>query len=274
MYHTNPWGASSSEPSPANNPFLESSASNRFPALDTPQQSEFGSPSLYPSRTYSPVSQFQQQSPYATPGPPPYTQWNSQARPQSATYDQRSFQGYAAPQQQYQPSGHTSYGQQFGQQAYGGQLQPQPQLQAQYTGYMQNQQSPVSPQRYQQAIISQFDPYSGPGVNTNHWSGQGQTQSGTAPSSTLSQRLGPSGQQHPLQFIRIHKVELESWNAATWKQALNLFDELKRSWERRRIECQKHLLSGPYLTADDEANVKGVCFLISYQCISFHCFCR
>ncbi|KAF8515544.1 hypothetical protein JB92DRAFT_2914288 [Gautieria morchelliformis] len=259
MYHTNPWGTSSSESSPANNPFLESSASNRFPALDdTPQQS-FGSPSLYPSQAYSPpLSQFQQQSPYATPSQPQYTQWGNQTRPQSATYNQGSLQGYAATQQQYQPLGHTSYGQQFGQQAYGGQLQPQPQLQAQYTGYIQNQQPPVSPQQYQQDIISQFDPYNGSGGNTNDWGGQTQVLSGTAPSSTQSRRLGPSGQPHPRQFIQTHKVELESWNAATWNQALNLFDELRRSWERRRTECQKHLLSGPYLTADDEASVKGM----------------
>lgn len=266
MYHNNPWGPSSDTSIPANNPYLDSSAANRFPALDTSEQS-FGSPSPYSSQlSSSSLSQFSQ-SPYsAQQSQPQYTQWNSLPQPQSPASNQGGFQSYlAAPQQQYQPSGFASYGQQFGQQAYGGQLQlqPPPQLQAQYTGYIQNQQPSVSPQpqQYQQSIISQFDPYSGSGGSdgsTNGWSGQTRNQSGTPTSPTQPQRLGPSGQQHPRQFIQSHKVELESWNSATWQQAINTVDELKRSWERRRKELQNHLVSGQYLTAEDIEGVKGV----------------
>lgn len=262
MYGNNPWGSSpSSDTTPANNPFVESSAVNRFPALDLPQQS-YGSPSPYPSQSYSSSPSQFQQSPYgAQQSQPQYTQWNGQPQPQSPTFNQGGFQTYAAaPPQQYQPTGYAPFGepfgQPFGQQAYGGQLQ------GQYTGYIQSPQPSASSQQYHQNAISQFDPYNGSsgsnGGSANNLSGQGQNAGGTPTTSVQPQRLGPSGQQHPRQFIQSHKVELESWNAAAWKQALNSFDELKRAWERRRIELQKHLLSGQYLTAEDIASVNEV----------------
>lgn len=276
MYHNDHWGASpATDPIPANNPFLESSASNRFPALDTSPQS-LGSPpppSGYPShQTYpSSLSQFPQSSPYGTQQiQPQYTSWNSQP-PQSPTFNQGGYPGYVSPQQQYPSSGYTQYGQQYGQQTYGGQVQPQPQ----YTGYVQNQQYPVSPQQYQQSIITQFDPYAGSGGTTNGWSGQSQNQNqgAAAGSSVQAQRAGPSGQPHPRQFIQSHKVELESWNAATWRQAIALFNELKRSWEKRRIELQKQLVGGQYLTAEDIESINGVCFLpLMYTCLNFTLF--
>jgi hypothetical protein len=275
MYHNNPWGPSPSSDTsiPANDPFLESSASNRFPALDTSEPS-FRPSSPYSSQSYSsPLSQFPQSSYNTQQIQPQYTQWNGQVQPQSPTFHQ-GFQNYAAaPQQQYQLSGYASYSQQSGQQAYGGQLQSQPQLQAQYTGYMQSQQPSVTPQQYQQSIVSQFDPYSGSngsGGSNNGWSGQTQSQSSTPSSPTRPQRLGPSGQQHPRQFIQTHKAGLESWNAATWKQAINTFEELKRSWERQRKELQNHLVTGQYLTVEDIASVNGVRVLAIDDQLTYH----
>ena len=278
MYHNRPWEASSaSESTSTNNPFLESSASNRFPALDTSQS--LGSPSVYPSQTYnSPLSQYPQSSYSTQQIQPQYTSWNGQPQPQSPLFNQGGFQGYAVPQQQYQSAGYGPYGQQYGQQAYVGQLQPQPQPQVQYTGYMQTQQQPVPPQQYQQSVISQFDPYAasgGSGGNTNGWSGQNQNHGGSV-SPIQTQRSGPSGQPHPRQFIQSHKVELESWNAGTWKQAISLFNELKRSWEKRRVELQKHLVGGQYLTAEDIESLNAACFLIIYASLSLTLFfsCR
>ncbi|KAF8589810.1 hypothetical protein K439DRAFT_1612388 [Ramaria rubella] len=257
MYHNNPWGhSSSSEPSfSANNPFSESSASNRFPALDqSTSQPSFQYQSPYPSTSPSP-SYFQQPSPYGMQqNMQQYPQWNGQPQqPQSPSHNQGGFAAYPSPQQQYQSTGSGSYGQ--GQQAtYGGQLQPQPQLQQQYTGYMQYPQSPVSPQQHQQSVISQFDPYSGSSGNTSGWNGQSQNQN----QGGNVMHTGPSGQSHPRTYIQSHKVELESWNAGVWKQALSTFEELKRAWERRRQELQKHLISGQYLTAEDITSVNGM----------------
>lgn len=258
MSNYNPWGASSSSDLPANNPFLESSAANRYPALDTSQQFQPLPP--YPSQSFSPSSsQFQ---PYG-----PQNQWNSQMQLQSPTVGPGSGVYYGMPQQQSQPTGFASIGasQQFSQSAYGTQAQ----LQSQFTGYPQYQDTTVSPQQYQQhqqTVVAQFDPYNGVTNSQN----QSHSDGPTALSPNL-QRTGPSGQQHPRQFIQSHKVELESWDATIWKQALLTFEELKRSWEMRRVELQKHLISGRYLSAEDIAQVNGVRWLNFREAI-FHLF--
>lgn len=50
--------------------------------------------------------------------------------------------------------------------------------------------------------------------------------------------VNPSGnvQLHPREYVQQHKVELETWEAYSWKQALNAFDDLKDAWERRKQE--------------------------------------
>ncbi|KAF8526319.1 hypothetical protein BU17DRAFT_62300 [Hysterangium stoloniferum] len=241
----------SRSPQPANNPFLESSASTRFPALDEDQyQPSLQSPQSYSSQSVSPSPSHFQRSSYGMQQQQ-FNQWSGQQQSPGG-YNQGG--GYAGHVFAPQPSG-------LGSQPYGGPFpygaqQPQLQVQTQYTGYPQFQPShmPLQQQYQQPNPISEFDPYSGLPASPNGLS----TPTLVSQPTGQPQRLGPSGQQHPRAFIRSHKVQLDTWNSFSWKQALGTFEELKSAWETRRGDLQKHLYSGQYLTAVDIANIKAM----------------
>jgi len=261
--YSNSWD-SSSKPPPANNPFLESSAANRFPALDTPQTSfQSTGTSPYGSQPQSPSPQFLQ-SPYGVQQPQQqFGGWSTQPQQLQSqpSYNQGGYSGYSSPIQT-QPTGFGGFGQQYGgQNVYGGQFQSP--AQPQFTGYpgqFQQQQQPMSPavQQYQQNVITEFDPFSGSSGASNTgavggaWNNSQQQGSGN-----IGQyKTGPRGQQHPRVFIQSHKAELESWNAVVWRQAITAFEDLKTAWENRRADLNRNLLAGQYLTAQDTANLQ------------------
>ncbi|KIJ50981.1 hypothetical protein M422DRAFT_27089 [Sphaerobolus stellatus SS14] len=269
MYH-NPWGPSttSPKPQPENNPFLadsHTSASQRFPALDT-SQSSFQSSSSFGSRPLSPPSsQFSQPS-YGIQQPQQQfgQQWSGQPQYQNvATFNQGGYSGFNGSVQA-QPTGFGGYGQNYGHpSSYGGQFATPGQ--PQYTGYPQFQQSPstvTSPQQYQQSLINEFDPFSNSTPSNNPSSTGGSSYNSSQYQGSTgggqSYRTGPNGHQHPRAFIQSHKGELESWNSSAWSQAISTFEELKKAWENRRAELHKHLIAGQYLTTQDTANLKSM----------------
>jgi len=212
-----------STPAFTNNPFINdpTSAQSRFPDLSSPS----------PSNT----TQYAQ---WLQPAPNP-TATTYLAQPTNL-YQQQQQQygsvqsGYfvsGSPQQQtpglpFQPSG--SFGQQLAANASYGYLQGQ--VQPQQTEY-----SPVQQQLQSSTYIAQFDPYASIGQG---WDGHGQSQSQQAPSaasgySTSPSSTSPSGDLHPRDYIRNHKLELEAWDSYAWKQLLNSFDALKSSWDGR-----------------------------------------
>jgi len=273
--YSNSWD-SSSKPPPANNPFLESSAANRFPALDSPQpsfQSTGASP--YGSQSVSPSSQFAQ-SPYGMQQPQQqFGGWNGQPQQMQNqlmyNQGQGGFSGFSSPMQA-QATGMGGYGQQYGQQnIYSPQFQSP--AQPQYTGYPQFQQPAVSPppqQQYQQSMISEFDPFGGSGGGSSTGSNGGAWNSTQQQGNFAQQyKTGPNGQQHPRAFIQSRKAELESWNPSVWNQAIIIFEDLKKAWENRRSELQRNLLAGQYLTAQDTANLQAVCSLIISNAMNF-----
>ncbi|GJJ08696.1 hypothetical protein Clacol_002915 [Clathrus columnatus] len=281
----NTWGynayppSTSPKPQPANNPFLETSAANRFPPIDP---SSSTSPQPSPALGYQ-ISQNQSYGQnYGQPASFQYQQYGGQ---QQSNYNPSSI-----PQQQWtsvQPGynhtgGYNEYSQQSQPQFTGispnyGQLQspyPAQQQQFQYTGYpqfQQQQQPQFNAQQYQRNLVNEFDPYnnvsplanpgSGPSAFAAQQSGNPQYNAGQSQQQQQSytpSRTGPSGQQHPRDYIRLHKAELESWNAASWKQIISIFQDLKGSWERQRADLQRHLLAGQYLTQDDTAALNAM----------------
>lgn len=274
----NSWGhngypsSTSPKPTPANNPFLETSAANRFPAIDSSSSPTPSASSFLPG--------FQGQSYGHSPGPSsfPSQQYGGQSLSYNTNlYPQQQWAG--GVQSTYTPGGYPQASQpQFTGFSSGyGQPQSPPVIQQQYTQYtgyphfQQQQQSQFNPPQYQRSLVNEFDPYSNVNALANTGSGSftaQQTVSSPYPTnqshqqpqqSYASGRTGPSGQPHPRDFIQSHKPELESWNLATWKQILDIFDELKRAWERRRTDLQRQLLAGQYLTQEDTMAINTVC---------------
>ena len=219
-----------------NNPFISdpTNAQSRFPDLTTP----------------SPPNNTQ------------YTQWLQSAQPNANPYLQPGLHSqqplqqtsnlqpaYVVPQQPsgipFQPS--SSFGQQLavnmGGSSYGylqAQGQPPPPPQQQQQQQLQQQEyNTVQQQLQSPTYIAQFDPYASIGQG---WDGQSQHQNlvqnpsntgGYSTSPTSSSSTSPSGDPHPRDYIRTHKVELEAWDGYAWKQLLNAFDALKNAWDMR-----------------------------------------
>jgi hypothetical protein len=221
----------------------------------------------------SPTGYTQQQQYFQQP-----QQWPQQQQQQPQPQHQQQQQHYQPPQMQapYPPTNFQSPGGTFGQQQqqFAGQINPlatgypQSQLQGQYAdyptqqtaaasyGYQQQQQQPQQQTGYagypsQQQLLAQFDPY----VNLGHLSSPGPGPgSGLAASPASSSSMitngavgsPPPGVQHPRMFIQTHRVELEAWDPATWKQVQNVFESLKTAWESRKraAETQVRALGG------------------------------
>lgn len=248
-----------------NNPFAvdpSSNAQSRYPDLSgsispgPPNQfASWSQPSgypnnqpMYPSQTGSyPNNSYQQQ------------QQQQQQPPQSPIYGG----GYGQPQPNYNgmpnptPIQSTTSGSgfqpssSFGQQLVYGSSGSYSYLQS--TGQPQQQQQPqynntATQQLSNPGYVSQFDPYSSIGQG---WDGSGQN--GQMPPSTGQQgtlfaadaardnQQQASQRQHPRDVVRTNKVQLESWDAYSWKQVFNALDALKGSWDERRKEIDGHL---------------------------------
>ncbi|KAA1467482.1 hypothetical protein DENSPDRAFT_832545 [Dentipellis sp. KUC8613] len=253
----------------SNNPFLDrtTSVTSRFPNIGPNQapsptnpqyaswlQTQSGTPgSGYGTANSGFVASnqtgypggFQQQAQMPQGYTNPSSQWGVSAQQT----------GYAQPSSPtgFQPT--SSFGQQITAQqtGYPSYQQQQQQQQQQYTGYPQQgyggygyaQQQQQQPQPYGgNSSLAQFDPYSQlgnptspstqfPGSPTSAGAGAG---AAPAPSSA-----GGFRPDHPRTFIHSHKSELESWDAVTWKQALNAFDALKDAWELRKREVEARI---------------------------------
>lgn len=233
----------------SNNPFIDSSAANRFP--DVNAISPANSPPI--NSQFTPWQQ-QQQQPTGynyNPQQPPQQQWSQGAQPQSG--------------QQFQPS--SSFGQQLSHNLNGGGMQPQqpqftgypqssPQQQLQYnqTGFQQPQptgfqnygggmgmQQQQQPQQSMGNYLSEFDPYAAIGQS---WDGgaQQQQQQRSQPGQPASFSQPSSTEHlHPREFIRKYKADLERWDPTTWKQMQNAFEALKEAWERRMHEVEARI---------------------------------
>jgi hypothetical protein len=249
----------------SNNPFIDHSASvtTRFPNIsDAPT-----SPTSYawmqsPTSPTSSVPFSQLQQSYSGPHQQTYAQQQSYAQQQPYAGQQQTYAQQQAAYSGQQPSyaGQQQYsGQQqswTGQQPYATQQwgtnpqqqQQQQQQSAQYSpgfqpassfgqqlvgqvgaypqqqyAYDQQQQQQQQQQQYGgNANLAQFDPYSP----------QAQTRGPTSPPPYSAG--GGGGAEHPREYIRAHKLELEQWDAPTWKQALNAFGTLRVAWEARK----------------------------------------
>lgn len=229
-------------PEITNNPFINdpSNAQTRFPDLNSPS---------------SPLNGGQ------------YTQWLQHDAGQNYTGNPGQQHGlYQQPSyQQQQPQQYGSvYGQQPGYLSPGGAQNVMPQatgmpfqptssfgqqlaanISGSSYGYLQGQtpgqQAYSTAQQQTQSnpgYIVQFDPYASIGHGWDGQVPQSQPQSQPLQTPTGGTYTAPStsGNQHPREYIRTHKAEIEAWDNYAWKQLLNSFDVLKDSWEARTKE--------------------------------------
>jgi len=119
---------------------------------------------------------------------------------------------------------------------------------------LQTSYHPAQRQLQNPGYVSQFDPYAGVGqttttttaITTNlpSTTGSSGTQyfsssSMNTPVSTQSMPLSTTtGDQHPRNYIRTHKMLIESWDRSTWNTFLDLFERLKKNWEMRKKELE------------------------------------
>ncbi|KAI0649093.1 hypothetical protein C8Q79DRAFT_903494 [Trametes meyenii] len=259
MYSSRPT-YNSPPPELSNNPFIDhsSNALARFPDISGSEDLS-GSSAQFTSWLNKPQTSAINTNqtgyfPQGATSPTGYSAGYQTPQPQSAGQWGAGGSGFSQPQQPYgqmmsppaqpqissgpfQPS--SSFGQQLVGQvngAYGAARQPQPQYSSGYPGspqYGQTYQQGYPGQQQQPQYLSEFDPYSqGQGVPT---SGPGVG----AGQSTV--QYGTGNRQHPRQFVQSHKVELETWDSYTWKQAQNSFEELKSAWELRKRELEARL---------------------------------
>ncbi|PPQ85386.1 hypothetical protein CVT25_006417 [Psilocybe cyanescens] len=267
-------GYSTSQPL-TNNPFIADGGTNpsaRFPDLSTPpptnQQQYGGSWGNGGTSLVSPQQQQQQQGMYQQ-----YPQQQPQMNMGYAQQQQPQQMGGMSMGGGYLSPGVQSYPSQTGG---GGPFQPSSsfgqQLAAHVSGssygYLQGQQQPQdNPNAYNPAqqqlqsnpgYIAHFDPYSSieqgwgdANQNQNQSQQQGLGQLGGAGmgqnlstgasgastnASTGSYGVSASGEQHPRDYIRTHKAEIEAWDNYAWKQLLGSFEALMRAWEARKGE--------------------------------------
>ncbi|KAJ7104176.1 hypothetical protein B0H15DRAFT_808857 [Mycena belliarum] len=262
----------------ANNPFAPDPQS-RFPDLNGPPahdpsaaqftqwlQPGVQSPMSHPNQQQSPFHQQQQQ------------QFQPQMSPQYSGHIPQ--QGFGVPQSQGQFQPTSSFGQQLSGQVSGSSY-----------GYLQGQTTaassaynPVQQQlQNNPGYIPQFDPYSSIGQG---WDGQAQqaqqqqqmqqpSNPGQGPSSS-SNTTSPTGQLHPREHIRVHKVEIESWDMYAWKQLLGAFDALKDAWEKRKkeiegniVQLQQQMQYGGYYVAQLQQEVSRLQTMVKDSELNF-----
>ncbi|EAU85420.2 hypothetical protein CC1G_07114 [Coprinopsis cinerea okayama7 len=263
---------------PANNPFVNANdpthASSRFPDISG------GSTSYLNPNQQPPQGQWMNNGNMSYQQPA-YTAQYQQQQPQQQQYPQQSYGGggymspTGMPQGQY---GGGSTGQFQPSSSFGQQLSAH--MSGTNYGYLNGQQTGV-PQQQQQlgpaqaqiannpGYVAQFDPY-GPLSQWDGTSGQQQQQqqqmqmqqqqqqqyqqqqsyqTGYNDGSYLISPVGPTsgvsptGEPHPREFIRLHKAQLDKWDAVAWKQLLNTFEALKKAWEARKTACSNQLQS-------------------------------
>jgi hypothetical protein len=117
--------------------------------------------------------------------------------------------------------------------------QQQQQQQQQQPNSLPQSQPLLQPQGITQVpnYPTEFDPYSSP---SQGWDGatRPQTSSLTRPQSVTSPPTNRP--QHPRDYIRNHKADLDSWDTSSWKQVLGMFERLRDAWEQRRLELSKN----------------------------------
>ncbi|KAI5122303.1 hypothetical protein M0805_002379 [Coniferiporia weirii] len=249
----------------SNNPFVDdpSNPSNRYPDINAIDRSTGYAPPTAPyaaqlqtgysapapstyANGYGTPSGFGQQQQginYQQPQSPQYTQpqgfsggWQQQQQATGVPYNASAYAGAGtgyggtmSPQQTGVPYQSTfGAGQYPQQQGYGGYATPQYGYQG-YTGQQTGYGARAQPS------VSEFDPLARP-QQTPSTSYTGSSSSGS--------NVGPT--THPRDYIRSHKRELETWDSASWKQALNAFDALRSGWEAHRGQVQLRLQQGAY----------------------------
>lgn len=213
-----------------NNPFAPdpNGAQNRWPDLNSGVQPGMPSPMQYPQ---PPQQYMQQQQPGVGYGN------------MSPTYT-----GYMSPTQSLSPQQTSGFGQ-----PWMGSAPTAPQVSGSSYSYLygqngQQQQPAFSPAQQQvhnnPGYIAQLDPYAS--IGQAGWDGGAPSSSSTAPqqqsqSSIPTTSPGPSGQQHPREYIRTHKAEIEAWDTYAWKQFIGTFDTVKDAWATRKRELEQNI---------------------------------
>ncbi|KAK2460354.1 hypothetical protein APHAL10511_007743 [Amanita phalloides] len=131
-----------------------------------------------------------------------------------------------------------------------GYAQLQPPASYAYVASQTTQQAPVYNPAQQQILsnpgyVAQFDPYAPTGQRWGGLSNQRSQLLTGGPTSVGSIGL-PSSQQtpttsrsatgllHPREFVRVHKIQIESWDGHTWRQLLTTLESLKDAWDARK----------------------------------------
>lgn len=235
MYAANHYGPKSpSNPAQfSNNPFLDdpSNPYTRYPDITSPSSLQSPPPQIqvgYSGTEYADSTQYQaQQYPYwqqqqysgQYPGQSPQFQNHSQFASASYTpqYINTPHQFISTTGAGFQPQPTSPFGQQTGSQQYG------------YTGGGQQYSNQGYPQQFTSSpsYPSEFDPYAQQqpaSPNRSQLSG----------SSSGGGSKGPRGEQHPRDFLRSHKADLEAWDPYAWKQLINACEALKDAWIFRK----------------------------------------
>ena len=112
--------------------------------------------------------------------------------------------------------------------AFGQQLQQY----ALQTGHPNGQQytSEGYPQQPNPSYLSEFDPYAQRPTSPSYRQIQGATASG-----------GAYAKQHPRDFLRSNKAEIERWDPYAWKQLINACDVLRDAWTDRKQHAERTL---------------------------------
>ncbi|KAF9267775.1 hypothetical protein L218DRAFT_1073867 [Marasmius fiardii PR-910] len=237
-----------SPPTGLNNPFSSdpSNPHNRFPDISTSSPPPSHSPQftswMQPGGDGTQLQQQQQyyQAPFPNPQP--------LQRLPSPGYANGVGGGMGGGGMMAQPTGFqptSNFGQQLTSQIHGssyGYLQGQQQQHTPQSTYNPAQQQLTSP-----SYVAQLDPYASIGQG---WEGSSQSMI-QSPQSPVGQSTGSgfqtttsttsrsaSGEVHPREYLRTHKVEIESWDSYAWKQLLNGFDALKEGWQSRKKELE------------------------------------
>ncbi|KAH7884728.1 hypothetical protein F5I97DRAFT_1929565 [Phlebopus sp. FC_14] len=228
----------------SNNPFISdpSNPHSRFPDISDSTLSPPQSPQQYQTGYYTGYgadpAQYQMQQPqyqqFQTQLYPGQLQSQPQMPNQTAQFASTSYASQyptsSMPgQMMSQPTGYplqssTSFGEQ-------GQAQPgyshqqynlppgyQSQQYSGYQGYSQQQTSP--------SYLAEFDPYAQ------------RPQPQAAPQNTTGAAANSGSGNHPRDYIRMHKAELEAWNSPTWTRLLSSCDALKAAWLARKQQAE------------------------------------
>ncbi|KAI5981915.1 hypothetical protein EDD15DRAFT_2329569 [Pisolithus albus] len=228
MYAANNYGPKTpgNPPEFSNNPFLDdpSNPYTRFPditgssSLQSPR-SPVGYGAGYADNTQyqgQQVPYWQQQQQHLGQYSEPQTQSQSHFASMSYTpqYTNTTHPYMSQPTGVGFPFQPTAFGQRMGSQQH---------------GYNDSQQysNQGYPQQPGPSYLSEFDPYAPKPASPNRSQFSGS-----------SGGNGPRGEQHPRDFLRSHKPELEAWDSYSWKQLINSCEALKDAWMSRKQHAE------------------------------------